>query len=268
MSRVLLIEDDRNERESWGEFLRHAGFEVLALDCGYFALAVSREWPPDVILCDLVLPDVSGLELLRRLREEGSAVPFIMVTGSGTVRTAVEAMHLGALDYLEKPLLRDEVLCVIERGLGTRRYRVASSSGEFLLLPEAHAAARWAHAVVKVVDAPNDPKTLAGWSQIANASIGTLKNWCRTAGLPGKRSLDFARMLRAVVRASTDGYRPQDSLNAVDKRTLKRLLALGSERRDTQTLPQCIDDFLKAQSFISDSRALTELRRALRSPHG
>ena len=269
VSRVLLIDENRRNLEDWGVLLRRAGYDVLAADCAQAGLMTVREHGPDVIVCELLLPDYSGLEFLRTLRANGSVVPpFIMMAASGTVRSAVEAFHLGAIEYLEKPLRAEQILRVVERALAERRRPQIVTSPTDSVLLQAHAAARWAQAVVKVIDAPNDPRTFAGWSRIANASPGTLKNWCRTAGLPGKRSLDFARMLRAVVRASSDGWRPQDSLNAVDTRTLKRLLALGAVGQDTKTLPRSIDDFLVTQSFITDSHALLELRRALRLPHG
>lgn len=268
MSCVLLVDEDTRTLESWRLALCREGFDVLTAGYGRRGLARARARTPDVILAELRLPDISGLELLCRLREEGLAVPFFIVTAWSTIRSAVEAMRLGAVDYLEKPLLENDLIHAVRRGLvagAQRRSEPGSAEAGSL---EAHAAARWASAVVAVIDAPCDPKTLAGWGRAVHASAGTLKNWCRTAGLSGKRSLDFARLLRAVVHGESEGWRPQDSLNAADTRTLRRLLSLGRSTRNPLTLPEHVDDFLGAQGFIEDPRALFELRRALQARHG
>lgn len=268
MSCVLLIDGDARTLESWRLVLCREGTHVLTAGSGRRGLAMARQHAPDVVLAELSLPDISGLELLCRLREEELAVPFFIVTACGTIRTAVEAMRLGAIDYLEKPLFGNDLLQAVRRGLAARPCRQAEPVPPGTSPLEAHAAARWAGAVVAVIEAPCDPKTLAGWGRAVHASAGTLKNWCRTAGLSGKRSLDFARMLRAVVHGESEGWRPQDSLNAADTRTLRRLLSLGRSTRNPLTLPEHVDDFLGAQGFIEDPRALFELRRALQARHG
>ncbi len=71
-----------------------------------------------------------------------------------------------------------------------------------------------------------------------------------------------------MVHGESEGWRPQDSLNAADTRTLRRLLSLGRSTRNPLTLPEHVDDFLGAQGFIEDPRALFELRRALQARHG
>src|SRR4029078_5150868 len=100
----------------------------------------------------------------------------------------------------------------------------ADSSSE----SESHAAARLARAVVRAIDAPRDPKTLAAWGRAAAAAPGTLANWCRTAGLGPRAPLALARVLRAVLWRKMHGRRPEDLLDVVDRRTLVGLLKLGS----------------------------------------
>lgn len=87
-----------------------------------------------------------------------------------------------------------------------------------------HAAARWARATVGILGAPTDPTTVAAWGRRIGVSTGALRAWCRAAGMRGKASLDFARMLRAVVHARERGWDPQNVLDVVDDRTLKKLL--------------------------------------------
>jgi hypothetical protein len=92
-----------------------------------------------------------------------------------------------------------------------------------------------------------------------------LKNWCRIAGLSPRQSLIFARLLRAVVRHRTEGYRPADVLDIVDHRTLARLLQMGGAGEDRNDLPHDVDDFLSSQRLIRDIIALREVEQALRA---
>jgi hypothetical protein len=139
-----------------------------------------------------------------------------------------------------------------------------------LAAPEPHAAARWARAVVRVIDAPSDPKTIAAWGRVAAAAPGTLKNWCRTADVGPRRSLAFARVLRAIVWRQKCGRRPEDLLDVVDHRTLAGLLKLGVAL-DTApaTLPDTVEEFLRRQQWIVDPIALHEVEVQLQSrPRG
>jgi two-component system response regulator HydG len=110
MSRILVIDDDAAVRESVERMLRGAGHAVQVAASGEDGLELARGGPFDVILSDLRMPGLSGLDILRRLREMHVDAAFIMMTGFGTVDTAVEAMQLGAVDFLQKPFFRDELL--------------------------------------------------------------------------------------------------------------------------------------------------------------
>jgi FixJ family two-component response regulator len=267
MSRVLLVDDDDGTLWGWKEILCHAGFDVLTADRGRKAIELACREKPDVILTDLRLADISGLELLQQLREQQHIkTPVVVVTGFASIESAVEAIKLGAINYVEKPIIGDEIVRVVKLGLAASAPKRNESADSDVSTVEAHAASRWARVVVRVIDAPSDPRTLHSWGRLVGASPGTLKNWCRMVGLSSKRSLDFARVLRAVVRQKTAGARPQDSLDVVDRRTLRRLLSLGRSKVDASGLPQHVEEFLQTQLFIKDTTALVELRRALISP--
>jgi DNA-binding NtrC family response regulator len=107
--RVLLVEDEPYVAESLAALLRAHGMEPLPFASAEAALAAP---PADVALVDLRLPGLSGVELLRRLKERAPALPVLMLTGHGTIADAVEAMRAGALDFLTKPV---EPLAVVER---------------------------------------------------------------------------------------------------------------------------------------------------------
>ena len=261
MPQVLVIDDDPSSLQSYGELLHWAGHRTITALSGCSGLEIIRRHPTDVVICDLRLPDISGLEVLQHAQRIGLDIPFLIVTGFGTVRDAVEAVRLGAVDVLEKPVPPDDLLRAIDTAVATtaregRQARRESEPRE----PEAHAACRWARAVVPVINSPRDPRTIAGWSREVAASPGALKNWCRTIGVSPRRSLVFARLLRAVFLRQ-EGHRPENLLDVVDRRTLDSLLAFAG--LDTGEFPVSIDEFLRRQRLISDRQALGEVRRAM-----
>ncbi len=110
MSRLLIIDDDTDVRESIGRMLRSAGYTVHTAPSGEEGFTMARDGAFDVILSDMRMSGISGLDVLRKLREHRVDSVFIIMTGFGTVDTAVEAMKLGAVDFVQKPFFRDELL--------------------------------------------------------------------------------------------------------------------------------------------------------------
>ena len=110
MSRILLIDDDPGVRDSMERTLRAAGYGVQSAASGEEGFALARGGAFDVILSDMRMPGISGLDILRQLRDMRVDSAFIIMTGFGTVDTAVEAMKLGAVDFVQKPFFRDELL--------------------------------------------------------------------------------------------------------------------------------------------------------------
>lgn len=106
---VHVIDDDEAMRQSLAFLLGTVGMEVQTYDSAMAFLAVAPEIKSGCIITDVRMPEVSGLDLLRRVRELELGIPVIMITGHGDVPLAVEAMKIGALDFLEKPF-DDEVL--------------------------------------------------------------------------------------------------------------------------------------------------------------
>jgi CheY-like chemotaxis protein len=109
---VLLVEDDRDTREMYSEFLSHSGLDVTEAATGYRALEEARERRPDVIVTDIAMPGMDGLELSRTLRgnDSTSHVPIIAISGNASDR----AREAGCNVVLEKPCAPDALLHVIE----------------------------------------------------------------------------------------------------------------------------------------------------------
>jgi DNA-binding NtrC family response regulator len=113
--RVLIVDDEPGARQTLATLLEGEGYSVRAASDGFKALGVLKEWPCHVLLTDLRMPVMDGLTLVRKAREEHPALSCLVMTAFGTVENAVEAMKLGAEDYLTKPLNFDEVELVLRR---------------------------------------------------------------------------------------------------------------------------------------------------------
>jgi DNA-binding NtrC family response regulator len=119
---VLVIDDERDIRELVREILQDEGYEVSVAEDAAQAREARRLRRPDLILMDVWLPDTDGLTLLREWSQQGGVdAPVIMISGHGTVETAVEATKLGAYDFVEKPLSLSKLLLVVQRALEADR---------------------------------------------------------------------------------------------------------------------------------------------------
>jgi DNA-binding NtrC family response regulator len=117
---ILVVEDQKGEREALSRLLRVEGYEVLAAENPEQALAYLED-PVGVVVTDLRMGENSGIDLLRYWKGRRPNTPFIMVTAHGDVQSAVQAMKLGAEDYLSKPVNPDELLILISKCLESRR---------------------------------------------------------------------------------------------------------------------------------------------------
>jgi DNA-binding NtrC family response regulator len=121
MGTLLVVDDDASILLTFRKAFREPAVSVLTAETATQALEVARQRHPDVIVLDIHLPDMSGLELLRRLRELDARSPVIFITGKTTTDTAIEAMKLGAYEYLLKPPELSVLRQVIERALSISR---------------------------------------------------------------------------------------------------------------------------------------------------
>lgn len=117
MEKILIVDDDKDLCFVLKRFLSKHGFEVLEATSGRAALEILDSVEPDLILCDFRLEDMSGSSILKKIKEKNPSVPVIIITGYSNIKTAVEVMKLGAMDYVTKPLLPDEILLTIKKAL-------------------------------------------------------------------------------------------------------------------------------------------------------
>ena len=117
---ILIADDEANLRRVLGAQLSRDGYEVLLAEDGEEALAILADNHVDVVISDLRMPKLDGISLLKRLVAEKPDLPVILITAHGTVDTAVEALKLGAFDYVTKPFDRTEFRMVVDKAARTR----------------------------------------------------------------------------------------------------------------------------------------------------
>jgi two-component system C4-dicarboxylate transport response regulator DctD len=120
-TQVLLIDDDPHLRQALSQTLDLAGLKVSSLaDAHGVAARIERDWP-GVVVSDIRMPGIDGLQLLQQLQEQDPELPVLLITGHGDVPLAVQAMRAGAYDFLEKPFASDDLLDSVRRALAVRR---------------------------------------------------------------------------------------------------------------------------------------------------
>ncbi len=117
MHSILIVDDEPNYQIVLSELLREEGYEVFTADNGISGLKVARETDLDMVISDMKMPGMDGIELLARLKEFDQHLPVILITAYAEVEKAVEAMHLGAFTYLAKPFSNEQLLATVSKAV-------------------------------------------------------------------------------------------------------------------------------------------------------
>lgn len=117
---ILLVEDEVHVANALQVVLREAGYQVAWAATGQRALELLAAQPFDLVVADLYLPDLDGLEVVRQARAQQPPLPVIVITGYSSLATAIAALRLGTADYLEKPFTEEEITACIQRVLAGR----------------------------------------------------------------------------------------------------------------------------------------------------
>ena len=120
-ARILVVDDEAEIRRSLRMILEYEGYDVQEASSGPEAIALVEREPPDLAFLDIKMPGMDGLETLEKIRGSNESLPVVIVSGHGTVSTAVEATKLGAFDFIEKPLASERVLVTIRNALDRTR---------------------------------------------------------------------------------------------------------------------------------------------------
>ena len=119
MERILIVDDDQDICLLLKKFLSKNGYDVTTASTGEEAVAALKKQPADLVLCDFKLPDYTGVEILQKIKIIHPAAQVIIITGYSDVRVAVEALKMGAYEYVTKPLYPDEILLTVKQALST-----------------------------------------------------------------------------------------------------------------------------------------------------
>ena len=118
MPLIMVIDDEQRHRELYSETLREADFSVKAVPSAEDAFIAMQTLTPDMIISDVKMPGMNGISFLHKIRGKLPDLPFLLVTAFADIKDAVKALKLGAVDYLEKPIDLDELLCAVNDALG------------------------------------------------------------------------------------------------------------------------------------------------------
>jgi len=121
MQTVLVVDDEKSIRDSIKMILEYEKYAVAFAENGMKALASVKDQPVDAMLLDIKMTGMDGIEVLKEMRNKHADIPVVMISGHGTIETAVEATKLGAFDYLSKPLDRDKLLVTVRNALNQKR---------------------------------------------------------------------------------------------------------------------------------------------------
>lgn len=193
---ILLVDDQKSLRRSLSLMLLGAGFDTTEAESGSQALAALNQVEFDLVITDLRMDDMSGIELLREIKQLRPQLPVILITAYGSIESAVDAMRLGAFDYLTKPFSEQDILEKIRASQALRRYATAART-------PAAAASRAAEDIV--ADTPQMRATLIKAERLAATDISVL--------ITGETGTGKTRIARLIHEKSTRSGRPFVSIN-------------------------------------------------------
>lgn len=185
--RILVVDDEPGIRAAVGEILSDEGYEVALADSAAAARREAALSRPDLVLLDIWMEGEDGISLLREwVNTPSGAPPVVMMSGHGTVDTAVEATRLGALDFIEKPVSLAKLLYVVERALKTApHHRVPLGSGPLLDVVDAHPAMARLKRALEAAAASEEPVLFIGEPGTGRETLARrLGRQCQRAFMP------------------------------------------------------------------------------------
>ncbi|MGE5530306.1 MAG: response regulator [Patescibacteria group bacterium] len=233
-AKLLLVDDEKNIRLILTQCLDEAGYEVTAAFDGEHALKKLEEERYDLILLDMKLPGMDGLQVLRKIRAMDPRQLVVMITAHGTIETAVEAMKSGAADYLQKPFTPEEIRAVVRHNLakkpafsteeGSGFDESLSEAGRLLQAHEVDRAVPFLRRAVTLNPDRPEPFNLLGIAAEYRGDLDGARRMFRVAlaldpsFTPAVANLDRVSQWRYVPRAEIDLGLPLEEQGPVDSR--------------------------------------------------
>lgn len=127
-SLILVVDDEEGIRETISGILEDEGYNVITASNGIEALNIINEYNPDLVILDILLPEINGIEVLKEIKSFKPTIPVIMISGHGTAEDVVKSIKIGAEDYLEKPLTLNRILVTVQNALEKRALQLENIS--------------------------------------------------------------------------------------------------------------------------------------------
>lgn len=238
---ILIVDDDPSFLTFASAVLSEGDLKYEVAISGKAAIGALRSLRFGVALVDLLLPDMDGLEVLKQTRSSGVGPPVVLISGAGSIPSAVAAMRLGAVDFLEKPVSAADLLDTVRPLLATPTTSGAASpeTSDFL-----------ARATLAVGRSACDITNIAAWVQCIGTSSSVLYSRCGRAHVGAKPLLDLGRLLRVVLLPDKSKRDLLSLLDSRDTRTIDALL--GRAGLTAGALMQCSSvDFLRRQQLLA-----------------
>ena len=154
MYKILVVDDEINITKTIKEVLEDYGFSVITLNEGSNTLGILNVEDVDLVLLDLLMPSVNGIEILREIRKQFPMLPVVMISGHGTISSTVECIKLGAFDFIEKPISIDKLVSTVKNALKFRELEFEKSSywSEYKLVGESEHTRNVLELIDKIAD--------------------------------------------------------------------------------------------------------------------
>lgn len=159
MNKILMIDDDKNFLKVYSEILQESGYEVVTAASGPDGIAKFRKEFFSIVILDILMPEMNGIEVLKKIKEEYPSMIVLMLTGEGSIESAVESMELGAYTYMQKPVDIENLLYNVKRAMELYKLnsenlhlknRIELSGGEFELIGSSESIANIMNQIKKV----------------------------------------------------------------------------------------------------------------------
>jgi ActR/RegA family two-component response regulator len=263
--RFLIASDDEDLRETLNEALTRLSGHAVFVRSGNEALASAHSGFVTLALLDQCLRDVDALDVARSLSTSSPELPFVLIGRGLTSAITVEAMKLGALTVLEKPVHLNQLIATIRSAVvetGTVPAPPVKTTSGTPLVPRS-SAERWASHVLRACEADGDLRTLGAWASFVGLSYSSLCESCRLLDIQPLVARDFTRVLRAVCRARLTGCFIEELLDVSDRRTLRILLTRAGLTSSDARRMISIEQFFASQRFVASKNAGLGVLRAL-----
>jgi two-component system nitrogen regulation response regulator NtrX len=154
MYKILVVDDEMNITKTIKEVLEDYGFSVITLNEGSNTLGILNVEDVDLVLLDLLMPSVNGVEILKEIRKQFPMLPVVMISGHGTISSTVECIKLGAFDFIEKPISIDKLVSTVKNALKFRELEFEKSSywSEYKLVGESEHTRNVLELIDKIAD--------------------------------------------------------------------------------------------------------------------